>query len=302
MIVRRMLWGMFLVALASSAASAAGEPFVVEGLVDPAALAAKTAGKSAADAEAYILSQATLNAALHLGAYTHGVQFAQQQGADGRYGFVVMGVDFQPVGGLSPETKKLRVLKSGLELVEVSYGAEVVPLLNLPKDYFSLPIYRVKGEFWNGEMAMSKMAEHGKAASEAYHAALVEHLAKQYPGKEIVYVKGRIYPVRVIEAELLPAASGAAAPSSATSAMSASAATSAARAAAVTPASSAAAAGPTGFDSRQFIYRVEMDVRVSIRPEDVKFSEEKPATSAAAAVSAVSAAPAGSASSAAAAR
>ncbi len=307
MFVTRMLWGLCLGALVSAAVSAADEPFVAEGLADPAPLAAKTAGQSAPAVEQQILAQATINASLHLGAYTHGVIFVQQLGLDGRFGFVTAGAEFLHLRGLSPETGKLRMLKSGLGLASVTYGADSIALLKLPTDLFSLPVYRVKGEYQNtGEAAMSKVALHWKAAGEAYHAALVEHLAKLYPGREIVSVKGRVFPVRVIEAELVPVAapagasavaSGAAAPANVSSAASGSAATTApvatSTAAAQSASSATKAVAPVAFDSKQYVYRVEMDVR--IRVDEVKFAEEKAATSAASAVSAASAAPAASA-------
>jgi hypothetical protein len=288
MFVTRMLWGLCLCALASATASAAGDSFVAEGLVDPAHLGAKAAGKSPQEIEDLLLTQASFDAALHLGLYSRGVLVVQQAGPDGRYAFVTGAAEFQPLAGVSPETRKLRKLKSGLDLAEVTYGPDSIAHLNLPKDFNSLPLYRVKGEYQNANDAMSKISLHWKAVGEAYHAALVEHLAKLYPGKEIESVRGRVYPVRVIEAELLPVsspaparagavASGAAAPARGSSAASASAGTSA-----------AAASSAATFDSKQFSYRVEMEVR--IRLDEVKFAAEKSATRAASASSAGSAA------------
>ena len=297
MFVTRMLWSVGLCALASAAAWAAGDSFVAEGLADPAHLGAKAAGKSPQEIEDLVLSQAAFDAAIHLGIYTRGVQFMQKLGPEGQYGFVLAAAEFQPLAGLSPETRKLRTLKSGLGLAEVTYGPGSIEHLNLPKDYFSLPLYRVKGEYQNPNDAMSKVGLHWKAVGEAYHAALVEHLAKIYPGREIDSVRGRVYPVRLIEAELLPV--GAAGPAGVSAVPSgapapASAATSAA--APGTASSAAKPAAPAPFDSKQFIYRVEMEVR--IRLDEVTFAEAKSATSAASASSAVSAARASSAASA----
>jgi hypothetical protein len=284
MFMMRRLWVLCLCGLASSAASAAGDSFVAEGLADPAHLGAKAVGKSPQELEDLLLSQASVDAALHLGIYTRGVQFKQEPGPDGRYAFVTGAAEFQPMAGLSPESKKLRMLKSGLGVADVSYGPGSREHLFLPKAYYSLPIYRVKGEYQNpGEVALSKVSLHWQAVEDAYHEALVEHLAKLYPGKEIVYVRGRVFPVRVIEAELLPA--GGSAPGSAAAATSAAATSAAAPAAA---SSAAKAGGPAPFDSKQFTYRVELDVR--IRLDDVKFAEDKSGTSARSAGSAVSAA------------
>jgi len=285
MFVRRMLSGLCLWALASSAAGAAGESFVAEGLTDPEHLGVRAVGKSPREIEDLLLGQAALDAATHLGIYTRGVQFRQQPGLDGRYAFVTAAAEFQTLRGLSPETRKLRQLKSGLDLAEVTYGPECLEHLNLPKDYYALPLYRVAGEYRNaGDAAMSRISLHWKAVGKAYHQALVEHLAKLYPGKEIVDVRGRVYPVRLIEAELLPVSSPAPAGASAVP----SGASVPAPASASSAGSAAKAAAVVSFDSKQFIYHVEMDVR--IRLDEVKFAEEKSATSAASAGSAVSAA------------
>jgi len=297
MLTKRTLvaWAAHLV-LCGAAVAAADADFFIEGVADPAYERTRPGAAGAAEFEKRVCQQAYTDAVYHISAYARGIrfQFDFSDKAQPKHEFGRM--EYQSLGTLLPKSKQYRLLNSTLAVGRITYAAKDVPRLKLREGLHGLPVYPVLGEFHNPQMEVRRTVMHWLAAKDCYRTAIMVHLARKYGNRPVLKVSGRVYPVEFTQAEMVPipepetppdeSGTGEQPPASAPAPSASEPAEppagdaptpgDAPGAEADQPKPDAEPAPPTPkvWESTQFIYRLQMGVRVQIDLDGIQFAEE----------------------------
>jgi len=263
-----------LVALCVSQAGLAeseGTWFTIEGVADAGLYEVPSGAAAPAAPSERVQKQACTDAVYHIGAFAQGIRFDLDV-SNSEAPFRVGGAEYASLGATLPRKKEFRILESQLVVGRLGYDVSDVKKL-LPEDLAKLPVYRAPGAFRNPYMPLPLTSMHWRAAQDCYRSAVMMHVAKVYGNRLIAKAKGRVYAVQFAQAALAPAPkpeSPGVAPGTAPD---------------VTPPGGTSAGTADGgpgqgapqrplFDSRQYIYQLQMDVRV--RLDEISFADEKP--------------------------